>query len=192
MKIDKATDQFIPLMSKLHLNSFDRKHFTSRFDEKLLNRYISVLLKKNPFSYIALNEEEDEIAGYLICGNETKEAVTMFLKENIIKVFRALLLNPSFLFEKIAEILQKLYPKMTRDSKVKTRLFIIVVSNKYQGKGIGVQLLNFLEKELHKNNIFEYGLSVRKGNEPAIKFYNNHDFIVEFENKKSIYYSKKI
>ncbi|MDR3667137.1 MAG: GNAT family N-acetyltransferase [Ignavibacteriaceae bacterium] len=192
MIITRAYSDIIPKMSELHINSFDIHHFTSRFGRELLNSYLKFLIAHNNYSYVAIDEEQNKFTGYLICGDKTEKSINLFIKNNFVKVIKLLLKNPIFIIEKINEIITKLIPLIGKKSKTEMRVFIIAIDNKYQGKGTGYLLLKALESDLIKDSISQYGLSVRKENKKAIEFYNKNLFKIEFENKKSIFYIKKL
>jgi ribosomal protein S18 acetylase RimI-like enzyme len=192
MIISRASKEIVPKMSELHLNSFDRHHFTSRFDLGLLDDYLELLIAQNKYSYVAVNEEYNSLMGYLICGDKSDKAINIFLKNKFLEIFKVLLRNPIFIIEKIIEIMTKFYPSKGKRSNAEMRVFILAIDNKFQGKGTGYLLLDALESDLIKDKISQYGLSVRKGNKRAIDFYNKNQFQIEYENKKSIFYIKKL
>ena len=192
MRITKASENIIPLIGELHLNSFDRNHFTSRFDRELLGKYLKLLIADNKYCYTAFEDGQNRLTGYIICGDKSNEAVNKFIKNNFLKVAILLLKNPSFIIEKANEVFARLNPFGLKKSIAKMRVFIIAIDQNSQGKGTGNLLLGELESDLKRNKIKNYGLSVRKGNRQAINFYEKNHFQIEYENKKSIFYIKNI
>ncbi|MCK7519139.1 MAG: GNAT family N-acetyltransferase [Ignavibacteriales bacterium] len=59
-------------------------------------------------------------------------------------------------------------------------------------KGIGTALSEYLEENLRKNEIYSYGLSVKKSNSNAIKFYDKNNFKIGAEEKNALYYLKNL
>ena len=72
------------------------------------------------------------------------------------------------------------------------RLLAIGVKKDSENKGIGTQLIQYLDHDLIRNGECIYGLSVKKNNTNAIKFYLKNNFKVEREEGNSIYYIKEI
>lgn len=180
MTIREIKIEDVPEIAALHQSAFDKQHFSSIFSREDLIKYLTQLLNHNNFCYLAL--DENEICGYLFCGDKTQAAIDQFTSENKIKVIFYLFSHPKFLFEKISLKLKKL-----RSSKVKTRLYLIAISPRKQGKGIGKMLLQKLEESLISSSIKSYGLSVRKDNLQAFQFYKKLGFTVE--HKTDVSYS---
>lgn len=71
-------------------------------------------------------------------------------------------------------------------------LSMIIISNKYQGLGLGTELLNYIQSDC-KNEKMEYlRLEVDLKNTNAIRFYTRNSFLEESRNDKSIFMIKKI
>ena len=69
---------------------------------------------------------------------------------------------------------------------------MIIISNKYQGLGLGTELLNYIQSDC-KNEKMEYlRLEVDLKNANAIRFYTRNSFLEESRNDKSIFMIKKI
>jgi ribosomal protein S18 acetylase RimI-like enzyme len=189
--IKKADKSDIKNIIDLHLTSFNKNHFSAVFTKEMLERYFENLLELNDFNLVFYDDEHNELLGYVIAGYSSKEAVNKFIRENYFTVILTLIKNPRFLSEKIHEVSEKILGTKY-SKKAKCRLYLIAVNQNYKGKGIGKQLINFLENELRKKGLNIYGLSVRKDNKDAIGFYNQNGYKVEFENSKSIFYKKEI
>lgn len=175
-------------IASLHLRSFDKYHFSSHFSKSLLESYFKSVLYFNHYSYLA--EENGEILGYLIGGNQTEPGLRKFLKENFFNVIGRILVNPLFLAEKINAVFLRL--KKKQFSKAEYRIYIIAIAPEKQGTGIGKKLLMYFEEQLSKNNINLYGLSVRKWNRKAELFYIKNGFKLENKSNVSIYFMKEI
>jgi ribosomal protein S18 acetylase RimI-like enzyme len=64
-------------------------------------------------------------------------------------------------------------------NKVPYRLFSIAVLSDSQSFGIGSKMISYLEECLLNMNIHEYGLSVKKSDKRAVKFYKRNSFSYE-------------
>jgi ribosomal protein S18 acetylase RimI-like enzyme len=189
--IKKADKSDIQNIIDLHLSSFDKNHFSAVFSKKMLEQYFENLLELNEFNLVFYNDEQKVLLGYVIAGYNSQEAVNHFIKKNYFAVIFTLIKNPRFLSEKVSEVNQKIFGTKYQ-KKAKCRLYLIAVNQNYKGKGIGKQLINYLENEIREKGLNLYGLSVRKDNIDAIGFYNQNGYKVEFENSKSIYYIKEV
>jgi ribosomal protein S18 acetylase RimI-like enzyme len=189
--IKKADKSDIQNIMDLHLSSFNKNHFSAVFSKEMLERYFENLLELNNFNFVFYNDKKKELLGYVIAGYNSQEAVNNFIKKNYFALILTLIKNPKFFTEKVSELCEKIFGTKYK-KKARCRLYLIAVNQNYKGKGIGKQLINYLENEIRKKGLNLYGLSVRKDNKDAIGFYNQNGYKVEFENSKSIYYIKEI
>ena len=102
------------------------------------------------------------------------------------------MLNPEFLIGKMLAFLTMFVRKNVNNSSAKFRLLSIAISPEAQGKGVSKELIDFFENHLINNNIYFYGLSVKKGNNRAIKFYEKNNFKIEYEKKDGISFVKTL
>ena len=175
----------------LHLRSFGRNHFSAVFSKRMLEKYFVLLLSMNEFNFVYYSEDSSLLLGYVIAGNKSQDAVNKFTEENFWHLIFTLIKNPKFIMEKIHEIITRIRGDRN-ERKAACRLYLIGVNDEYKGQGIGKKLVNHLEEELRKSGIINYGLSVRKDNKEAIRFYDKSGYSVEYEDAKSIYYLKEI
>lgn len=189
IEIISDDDKTIKEISRLHKNLFDKNHFTSIFSEELLNTYLRNLLDASQFKYSAILG--DELVGYLIAGTDLNKVLTDFSRKYYLKLLFLLIKNPRFLYEKFNDLVGKIFLKNSK-SVAEMRLFLIAAKRNENLTGVGKELIQRFEQDLKQNNISLYGLSVRKHNSNAIKFYLQLGFTEEFRTKKSIYFIKKI
>ena len=189
--IKKAEKSDIQNIINVHLNSFDKNHFSAVFSKEMLRKYFEILIELNDFNFVLYNDEHKELLGYIIAGHYSQRAVNNFIKKNYSAVILTFIKNPGFLSEKVSEVIGKIF-RTKNPPKAKCGLYIIAVNRNYKRQGIGKKLINHLEKEIREKGLKLYGLSVRKENKEAIGFYNKNGYEVEFENSKSIYYLKKV
>jgi len=192
MIIRKIVNEDIDNICELHLRSLDKNHFTSTFNSKLLVKYFQKLLRENKYSYLATEENNSSPVAFLIAGYKTNKAINEFIKENIAPVFFTLLRNPQFITEKIFELFRELFSVSKKIELTKLQLYLIEVDPAHRKKGFAKELISNFEKELKKDKVYYYGLSVRKTNVEAIKFYSKSNFEVENTNGTSIHYTKEI
>ena len=190
MLIRKAEEKDIKNICTLHAHAFDEDHFTSTLSNSSLSKFYSTLFKYNNYNFVAY-DENNILIGFVVAGNKTKYAIDLFIKDNYHVLLLALLKNPQFLFKKMVSLLKKFINK-SKSSNVEMRLLSIAVSKNSKEKGIGTALIEYLEENLRKNEIYSYGLSVKKSNSNAIKFYNKNNFRIEIEEKNGLYYLKNL
>ena len=191
MIIRKAGIKDISSISSIHHYAFDKNHFSSLLPEEMLTGFYSNLLESNNYNYIALGED-NQILGFIVAGMNTRLSIDTFIKQNPVKLFLVLLKNPKFWFEKLTQFLKKFKSKKVFNSVAGLRLLSIAVKKDSIHKGIGTELLRYFEKELIEDEIFTYGLSVKKHNKSAIQFYFKNNFEIEKDEKEAIYFIKKL
>lgn len=190
MLIRKAEEKDIKNICTLHAHAFDEDHFTSTLSNDSLSKFYSTLFKYNEYNYVAF-DENNILIGFVVAGIKTKYAIDLFIKNNCHVLLLALLKNPHFLFQKIKRFLNR-FIKISKSSNADMRLLSIAVDKNSKEKGIGKALIEYLEENLRKNEIYSYGLSVKKSNIQAIKFYNKNNFSIEIEETNAIYYIKNL
>lgn len=190
MIIRKAEEKDIKNICTLHAHAFNEDHFTSTLSNSSLSKFYSTLFKYNNYNFVAY-DENNILIGFVVAGNKTNHAIDIFIKDNYHVLLLALIKHPQFLFKKMAGLLKKIINK-SKSSKVEMRLLSIAVSKSSKEKGIGTALIEYLEENLRKNEIYSYGLSVKKSNSNAIKFYDKNNFKIESEEKNALYYLKNL
>jgi ribosomal protein S18 acetylase RimI-like enzyme len=175
-------------ISKLHLETYHSDHFTSHFPMYLLEEYFKALIQNTDYSYVCYDTIENILMGFVIAGENTSRVVNQFTKSNSLRLLLVLLKNPKFIIEKIFDLYKRFLPQKV--SQANLRVQVYVTNPNFQRKGVGMSLMNKLEKELKQQGHKLYGLSVRKNNIEAIHFYEKNHFKVEYESKKSIYLIK--
>jgi ribosomal protein S18 acetylase RimI-like enzyme len=191
MIIRKAKISDLESICSVHKYAFDKDHFSSILPQPLLVKFYSELLRNNHYNYIAINED-NRILGFIVAGRNTGSAINTFIKRSLLSLFLVLLKNPRFLSQKIRLVINKLIYKNEFHSQAGLRLLSIAVIKDSVHKGIGTQLIRHFENELIGNDIFIYGLSVKKHNQNAINFYIKNHFEVEKEEKEAYYFVRKL
>lgn len=185
------TDSDLKQVANVHRLAYDSTHFTSRFSDKMLTDfYRNLLILNGEFCFVASNN--NEIAGFIVAGYRTNEAVKIFTKKYFFIILKTLLLNPVFLLDKIKGAYRMLRKKNKNKSIAKLRLLSIAICPSVQGKGAANQLLFLFERYLNEKGITEYGLSVHKENIRAIRFYEKNNFEIEYQTHDAFYFIKKL
>lgn len=190
MVIRKADNWDIPQIALLHKSQFST-HFLGRYSVKLIERFYENFITSSIF---IVNENKlGEIDGFVLGGSSDKLNIS---KSNFIKNYRLhyileTISMPSVYLQaltKAVDICKSLIsPEHSVDS---IRLLSIAVSNDVKGTGIAVKLLRKFELSILPAKV--YGLSVKKDNIRALKFYYKNGFEKEKETGGSIYLVKHL
>lgn len=182
-------DKILNYFTKIHHAAYSKEHFTSLFSDEKLNQYYKLLIYYSDLSIMIYSN--DIPLGFIVSGKNVSLGVKEFKKLNKFYLSLLLVLNPIFFIEKLKAILIVFFSK-NHVNTTEYRLLSIAVDNKNQSKGIGNILLTKFEDFLIERSILTYGLSVRKDNARAIKFYLNNGFEIEIDKKETLYLKKNI
>lgn len=190
----RDSERYLSGIAEVHYGAYSKEHFTSCFDRDLLERYYKYLVQKSDLSIVAV--EGEVVVGFIVAGYSVGSGVSQFVKDNRASVIKVFLKNPRFIYEKTLSIVTAKLAKGRVSAPVAPvapfRLMSISVRSGIQSRGVGSALLHFFENNLLASNIAEYGLSVRKKNDRAIKFYIRSGFAVQKETRDSLYFYKEL
>jgi ribosomal protein S18 acetylase RimI-like enzyme len=186
----KITNFEISEIVRIHLNVYGHGHFTGVFGPKLLRRYYEAIFGGRD-KIVVLARESDAIAGFAVAGSGFKREINYFLRRNLFSVAFLFLANPVFLFKRVLNGFQS-NKKLNSESQPDGRLFSIAVDGKYQKHGVASGMIGVVEEYFIANDIFCYGLSVRKANSNAICAYENLGFEKSGSNREVVYYKKRL
>ncbi len=190
MLIKKIQNIDLDRIALIHKSSFDDSHFSNAFSNSMMIQYLKLLIELNPYSYAIYSEDQSEVIGFIIAGENTQKAVNIFIKHHFMELIRVLILNPRFIVAKFYETFFKVTKHIQKETRV--RVYKISIATEYKGKGLGGKLLDFLETNLINDEIFEFGLSVHKENKSAVNFYLQKKFTLSHEDRKSLFFVKSI
>lgn len=184
---------YIKGIADVHYSAYSKRHFTSCFTQLKLADYYNFLINNSDLSLVSL-DDKNQVNGFIIAGCSVGQGVNQFIHANKPYVIKTLITHPNFLLEKMKHIaINKLKRSEKSTSHLSTfRLLSIAVDATTHSKGIGSDLIREFEKILKELNIKAYGLSVKKDNVRAIKFYEKNQFITEKETSDAVYYRKDL
>ncbi|MDX1367221.1 N-acetyltransferase [Pseudomonas sp.] len=189
---ERNVNEYLDGISMIHYGAYSKHHFTSCFNKEMLSRYYCFLVGSSDVSIVHL-DDDGQVDGFVIAGESVGRGVSQFISAHRLYVVSVLLLNPTFLFEKMQSYLVSKFKQSVSGSGIsKFRLMSIAVSSDKQSKGVGAEMLDFFESVLKERGVSVYGLSVRKNNDRAMRFYVRNGFAVEKETNDSVYYFKGI
>lgn len=164
----------------IHKTTYPVDHLTSQLPHTLLKSYYLDVIKTSLFSLGAYSEKK--LVGFVIATDSEssvspiklllKARFWLWLFSDKELFFRAMIAGKSFLASNFIS------PDKQKNN-VRYRLFSIAVSQSHLSHGVGYKLITELENCLYKSGISHYGLTVKKGNDRAIRFYEKNGFIVE-------------
>jgi len=177
----------------IHRSAYHNDHFTSRLNDQLLADYYIQLTQgeelSQELSFLAL--DGDTPIALVVCGKGINSRVKRFVRAHWLKLLPIILINRQFLWAKLKAVFTR-FSKSTWKSSANIRLVSIAVHKDSQSNGIGSILLEELERRLRALGQTSYGLSVKKKNIGAIKFYSKHGFAFEYADKATEYYIKQL
>lgn len=184
-----AVKNYLSRIADIHYSAYSKDHFTSCFDPNHLGVYYGCLMRHADLNLIAVRGEG--LVGFIIAGPHVGRGVNEFVSGNKGYLYKVFLLYPKFLIEKIcASIISKIYNN--KKNVAEFRLMSISVDSRVHSHGVGKEMLRNFEEILINRNITSYGLSVRKENLGAIKFYKKNGMIIEKDTKHALYFRKEL
>lgn len=190
VRVDGSNCQkYLDGMAEIHKGAYSHDHFSSSFSEAKLREYNECLVRYSDVTLVALSD--DQVTGFIISGRGVWKGVREFKENNRIYLLGRLAARPWTALNKVRiALISKIVPQ--HDSFASYRLLSIATRAGRQSHGIGRTLISALEQELVSCNIPMYGLSVKKDNQRAVRFYERHGFHSEKEAFGSVYFVKKV
>lgn len=156
-------------IANIHKEELNNQGFLSKCSVKFLTIFYRWMSKdKESFVIIILEENKNEVLGFIFCVEKAKRYYKKFFYHNFIKIL--------FLPKDIFNILKSFKKKRINLNIYKAELTQIAIKNSFQGKGFAKKLIQEAEKEFIKRGIKEYYLQVDKDNLKAINLYKNKGF----------------
>lgn len=152
-------------------------------DESVLNhfgkKFLSILYQKiikNKNNIVITLKKNKELVGFLVATTDSKN----FYKDIITKGFWKLsyeiikktISNRKLFLETLIWSFLK-----SKKSKQPACLMFIAIDNQYQGAGFGSKMVDFLNKEFKKRNIFQYRVGTKANNKKSNGFYKKLKFV---------------
>lgn len=178
MIVRPVTSNDFESIALIHKSSYSNKHLTSFFSLLLLQQYYKAVWDKNPYAFIVTGEKGEPL-GFVIGGDKLDEVIQQFIKTHRLNLAKVALKHPKFIFLRILDKLKQI--SQQKKTSIPFQLLSIAVRKDEQAAGCGKLLLGEFEKKLQNEGITQYGLSVKKNNEQAIRFYEKNNFKQEFE-----------
>lgn len=201
----KVKKEDLNQIAKIYKEAFP-DYFLTIFGEELLYEFYNQYFLNNNIFVVA--EENNKIIGFIL-GNNSDIPRKKFFNENFYRIslkmiFELLKLNKNLwngIFQRVFFIKEAIISKFRKNikseeriiqNKKSYRLLSIAVNPKIKGKNIAVEMEKYFCEELLKVGIEEVGLSVKKENIRAIKFYEKCEYLYRKNEKELIYYIKNL
>ncbi|MEW6221012.1 MAG: N-acetyltransferase [Thermodesulfobacteriota bacterium] len=188
LTIRPMTQQDLSAVVEIHKGSYQEDHVTSRYSPRLLHELYRQVLTTNRYCFVACLR--GQVAGFLLAGEHTRQAVNVFLWGNKLGLLATVLRHPSFLRSSVVGLMHRITAK--EEPVVAVKILSIAVAANQQRRGIGQALLEHLEIQLRRDGVPAYGLFVKRSNTPAIAFYRRNAFLAARETDQSIYFEKQL
>jgi ribosomal protein S18 acetylase RimI-like enzyme len=180
----------LPVVARIHKNAYREDHFSSRLNIGLLVKYYGFLLKYNSFCFVAI--KDDQVAGFLVSGENTRIAVRNFIRNNFFSLILVLLKNPTFIASRIKNYFKIFFTDKSNVSLAEIRLLSVAIDLKAESKGIATSLIKMLEEEVRRSGRNYIGLSVHEQNRKAIRLYEHLGWQLERVEGSALYYIIKL
>jgi len=160
------------LIALIHQKELTKGFLSSLGPKSLSKFYEAIITSESAFCFVA--KEEGQVVGFISGVIDMKKFQKDFLKRYFF-VFLPLLVPKMVEVSNVKKIIENLlYPKKTQDLPA-AELFTIATKSKFQGRGIGNNLLKSFIKEMKKRKISVFKVLVGK-DLPAVKFYQKNNF----------------
>lgn len=158
-----------PQVAKIHQKALAGDFLPSLGFAFLKTFYEGIIGKPGVYGFAY--EEDEKILGFVVGTSDSKIFFSQALRARFIKLSFLLLIQLIKRPQIIKNILETFfYPK--KDTGPKAELFVIAVDRKFQGKGVGRELVEALENAFRKDGINRYKLAVY-ANKKAVGFYEH-------------------
>lgn len=171
----QAKKSDINSIARIHFIELNSDFLSSLGENFLRTLYSSFLQNKN--MYTLVYELNGNVGGFITGAKNFDKDFNSIIKKDFIK-FILIIIPQIFKNHKIIKkIIETLfYEKKQGFNLLTVELVVIAVLKKFHRKGIGKKLVFLLEKELIKNDIKQYKVSVNKQNKNANLFYKSLNF----------------
>ena len=197
MPIRSAEDRDLPAVAAIHKSQFG-DHFLGQYSIRLLEKYYGAFLGKSVF---LVHETQEGVDGFILGAESDRLSAcrATFLRSTLLQCIWETLFRPRLWRKGITSGFSiVIAPRPRRGSsdkaptKPRLRLLSIAVSKEAMGEKVGAGLIDVFERTIDNGDVCEYGLSLKKTNHRAARFYEKMGFEVEMENEMAICLRKKL
>lgn len=192
-----AVKKDLEQIAGIHKEQF-ATHFLGKYSKSIIMAFYECFLSKSYF--IVYEKKGGEVVGFVMGGysNMLSSAKNEFLQKHRFRSIWETILRPNtwrMAAARLAMLRLNNHDKTavlrqsTNDGSY--RLLSIAVQKNFMGKGIAGELMSEFESTARKYEQ-QYGLSVNKYNDRAIRFYKKNGFYCEKEESESLYFLKKL
>lgn len=194
-------------IAELHIESFD-DHFLPKLGSKLLAEYYKAFMDNKNILIVSIDEKTTKINGLVLGTPNTAEGRNRFIRKNKLRLAMRILLLCLKLdkdtWVRVLRFIKSFFPgtKSGGPASPSTKpnnpdfkvisLLSICVSRQSRGRGISKALIDNFEERLTKLGYEGYVLTVNKGNERAVGFYNKIGMSVYRESDGEYAYVKRL
>ncbi len=173
-KITRGSDEAVDQISSIHLNVLGESFLNNFGIDFLKIIYRNLIESQN--SIVLGSFEDKKITGYLLAVRDYSKflkTTTSNRKLSLTYIVIKTVLRKPELLKKILTSLVK-----TRDENSHAELQFIALLPEAQGKNLGTELVQELNREFLKIGIKEYIVGTKSSNELSNKFYNRLGFML--------------
>jgi ribosomal protein S18 acetylase RimI-like enzyme len=196
MSIRPAENSDLPAVAAIHQRQFET-HFLGQYSTKLLECFYRSFLGKSLF---LVHETENDVDGFVMGGEsaDLNSCEKAFIRENLPRCCWETIFRPHVWrgaiwrgAATVKSLLRRHEPRQDVSSDPNIRILSIAVEKSAMGSGAATALVKAFEEIIFNNHIEQYGLSVLQDNHRAIRFYEKMGFVIDRNENKCFYLSKK-
>jgi len=176
MEIKKVLISEVKNVVRIHEKSF-KGFFLTTLGSGFLKSYYTILLKDKGTTFVGCYIDH-ELAGFCSVANHSNGYNKRLIKSNI---FHFIVIGLKLVMSKPASII-RLNKNLDKKSSISDRgeyceVVSIAVAENFQGKGLGGEMLFFIEKKLKKEKYNKLSLTTDfYNNGPALVFYKKNGY----------------
>lgn len=188
--IRPATIHDIPAVAEIHKRRFEA-HVLGQYSTSLIGRFYREFLFRAIF---LVHEQTGQVDGFVVGAERSvcRQCKQRFMRTGLLRAAWETLWRPRALWPALRQTLRQLQlPTRESPSSAEFRLLSIAVDDRVAGTGVGTSLVAAFEKQIPQG-WGVYGLSVRKDNLRAIRFYEKLGFQLEHQSDTEICFIKRL
>lgn len=172
-----------------------QEYFITNLGDRIIRSYYENFLSDKGTVAIGVFDQNN-LVGFAIFTDNYDEIMNSYLHKNKIQLTKTILLRilclNKVVVKNILSKVKKLFLKKNNNYEEDSNVLLSIgVRKEYRNKSIAKELMILGENDIFSRNINVIGLSVKKDNIGAIRFYEKMGYCISFESEDLYYMRKK-